>query len=88
MKTAWHEKAWKEYLEWAEQDKKTWKKINSIVKDIERNGESEGIGKPERLTGNLRGLWSRRIDEKNRLIYYVENDYLEIILCKGHYFDK
>lgn len=58
------------------------------MKDIERNGILNGIGKPEALRGNLAGLYSRRIDEANRLIYRKEGELLEIISCKGHYEDK
>jgi len=72
---------------WQKQDKKTLKKINEIIKDLERNG-SAGIGKAERLKGNLSGYWSRRIDEKNRIIYTIENDMVNIHSCRGHYDDK
>ena len=72
MKKIWHDKAWSEYLYWQTQDKKTLKRINELVKDIERNGILNGIGKPEALRGNLSGLYSRRIDEANRLIYRKE----------------
>jgi len=81
------EDAWSEYLYWQKQDKKTLKKINEIIKDLERNGNN-GIGKPEMLKGNLSGYWSRRIDEKNRIIYTIENDKVNIFSCKGHYDDK
>lgn len=88
MKKIWHDKAWSEYLYWQTQDKKTLKRINELVKDIERNGILNGIGKPEALRGNLAGLYSRRIDEANRLIYRKEGEFLEIISYKGHYEDK
>ena len=81
------EDAWKEYLYWQSQDKKTLKKINEIIKDIERNGNN-GIGKSERLKGNLSGYYSRRIDDKNRIIYTIVDDKLNIFSCKGHYNDK
>jgi len=81
------ESAWSEYLYWQKQDKKTLKKINDIIKDLERNG-NEGIGKSEKLKGNLSGYWSRRIDQKNRIIYTIENDKVNIFSCKGHYGDK
>ena len=64
----WDDDAWEDYLYWQTQDKKTLKRINSLIKDIDRNGY-DGIGKPEPLTGNWSGYWSRRIDESNRLIY-------------------
>ncbi len=88
MKKIWHDDAWNEYLYWQTQDKKTLKKINDLVKDIERNGAESGIGKPEPLKGNLTGFFSRRIDDANRLIYKVSEETLEIISCKGHYGDK
>ena len=68
MKILWDERAWNEYLEWQNEDKKTLKKINAIIKDIQRNLYI-GIGKPEPLSGNLSGLWSRRIDSANRIVY-------------------
>lgn len=86
MKKLWSDKAWDDYLGWQTQDKRTMKKINELVRDIERNGLSKGIGKPEPL--KYRKAWSRRIDQENRLIYNIdENGYLWIISCKGHYED-
>ena len=63
---------WEDYLYWQTEDKKTLKRINALIKDIERN-EYEGIGKPERLVGDRQDNWSRRIDEKNRLVYRINN---------------
>ena len=63
MNKIWSDEAWEDYLYWQLQDKKTLKRINLLIKDIERN-QNEGIGKPEQLKGNLQGFWSRRIDEK------------------------
>ena len=88
MKKIWHDEAWNEYLDWQQQDKKTLKKINALIKDIERNGVADGIGKPEPLKENLTGFYSRRIDDVNRLIYTITNRILEIVSCKGHYGDK
>lgn len=86
MNKLWSDKAWEDYIYWQTQDKKTLKKINDLVKDIERNGLSEGIGKPEPL--KYRKAWSRRIDKENRLIYTIdENQNLWIVACKGHYMD-
>lgn len=85
MKKIWHDCAWEEYEYWRTQDKKTLKKINSLLKDIERNGELSGIGKPEALKGELSGYYSRRTDEFNRLVYKIEDGILEIISCRGHY---
>jgi toxin YoeB len=79
--------AWDEYLFWIAQDKKTLKKINNLLKDIERNGNS-GLGKPESLKGDFSGYWSREIDEKNRLVYKIDGNIIKIIQCKNHYNDK
>lgn len=68
--------------------KKTLKRINQLIKDIERNGCLEGIGQPEALKNNLHGEYSRRINEKDRLVYHVENDRIYIVSCRGHYDDK
>ena len=77
-------KAWGEYLYWQNQDKKTLKRINILLQDILKN-KYEGLGKPEPLKGNLSGLWSRRIDEVNRIVYKISNDEIKIYQCKGHY---
>lgn len=77
--------AWEEYQEWMN-DKKIIKRINELIKDIDRNGHT-GIGKPEPLRHELSGYWSRRITEKERLIYKIEDDEIYIISCKGHYDD-
>lgn len=87
MIKVWHDEAWEDYLYWQSQDKKTLKRINQLIQDIERNGY-EGIGKPESLRGNLSGWWSRRIDEANRLIYRINENRLEIAQCRTHYKDK
>lgn len=81
-----HNKAWEEYLYWQTQDKKTLKRINALIKDIVRNGNT-GIGKPEALRENLSGYWSRRIDEENRLVYRITENSIDIIQCKDHYDD-
>lgn len=80
----WDFDAWEDYLYWQGQDKKTLKRINQLVKDIRRN-PFEGLGKPEPLKGNLTGFWSRRIDEKHRIVYAVEDSTVIIISCRGHY---
>lgn len=85
MKKIWFDEALEDYLYWQLQDKKTLKRINSLIQDIERNGFDSGIGKPEPLKENLGGFWSRRIDETNCFVYRVENNVLQIISCKGHY---
>lgn len=85
-KLSFSEKAWQEYLYWQTQDKKTLKRINQLLQDIDRNGYS-GIGKPEPLKGDLSSFWSRRIDDSNRLVYRLHDDFIEILQCKGHYND-
>lgn len=84
MNKTWSDIAWDDYLYWQTQDKKTLKKINELIKDIDRNGY-KCIGKPEPLKGNLSGFWSVRIDQKNRLVFRIENDVLEIAQCRTHY---
>ena len=78
------EAAWEDYLYLQTQDKKTLQRINQLIKDIER-GPFEGLGKPEPLRNNLSGLWSRRIDSKNHLIYEISGENLKIYSCKDHY---
>ena len=80
--------AWEDYLYWQMQDKKTMKRINQLIKDIERNGCMEGIGKPEPLAGDLQGEFSRRINDKDRLVYHIEGGRIYIAHCRGHYGDK
>jgi len=79
--------AWEDYLYWQIQDKKTLKRVNQLIKDIDRNNY-EGIGKPEPLTGNFSGFWSRRIDDKNRLVYRIKDNNIEVVQCRTHYKDK
>jgi toxin YoeB len=84
MTLTFTEDAWKEYMEWLSEDKKTLKRINELIKDIQRNGFLKGIGKPEILKS--RKAYSRRIDDFNRLVYIGdENQNLKILSCKGHY---
>lgn len=86
MILSWNKKAWEEYLEWQNKDKKFLKQINKLITDICRNGNTTGIGNPEPLKGDFSGWYSRRIDSKNRLIYRIKDEeVLEIISCKGHY---
>lgn len=70
MRKLWHDEAWEEYLYWQSQDKKTLKKINRLLTDIDRNGY-QCTGKPEPLGENLAGYWSVRIDEKNRIVFQI-----------------
>ena len=87
MRLLWEEIAWSEYCQWQVQDKKTLKKINALIKDIQRNSH-EGIGKPEPLKGNLSKWWSRHIDGANRIVYREKDGAIIIASCKGHYNDK
>ena len=87
MQILWDERGWEEYLWWQSQDKKTLRKINALIKDMQRF-PYEGIGKPEQLSGNLSGWWSRRIDDDNRIVYKVMDGNLVIANCKSHYGDK
>ena len=87
MKKIWHDKAWEEYLYWQTQDKKTLKKINRLLTDIDRNGYN-CIGKPEPLKANLSGYWSVRIDEQNRIVFRIFDEHIEIMQCGSHYDDK
>ena len=73
MKKIWSEKSWDDYLYWQKQNKNLLKKINLLIRDIERN-PFEGLGKPEPLKENLSGWWSRRIDDTHRIVYRVEKD--------------
>ena len=83
-KLAWTDEAWADYIYWQSQDKKTLKRINRLITETKRN-PFEGIGKPEALRENLAGFWSRRIDEMNRLVYAVNDEYVTIISCRYHY---
>jgi toxin YoeB len=76
--------AWEDYLYWQGQDKKTLRKINNLLQDMCRNAY-EGLGKPEALSGNMAGWWSRRIDEYNRIIYRLEDDMIIVSQCRSHY---
>lgn len=83
---AFSERAFDEYIYWQRSDKATLKKINSLLKDIARNGVAEGIGKPEAL--KYRKAWSRRINHEDRLVYCINADgTIEVYSCKGHYED-
>ena len=87
MNKVWQDDAWEDYLYWQTQDKKILKRINQLLKDIDRNGY-DGIGKPEPLKHEFQSFWSRRIDDYNRLVYRIENGQIEIAQCGSHYRDK
>ncbi|WFR56878.1 Txe/YoeB family addiction module toxin [Anaerocolumna sp. AGMB13025] len=78
---------WTDYIYWQMEDRKTLRKINQLIDEITRNG-NEGIGKPEALSGNMAGFWSRRINDKDRLIYKIDNDTIYILACRYRYGDK
>jgi len=83
-KITFSKNAWEDYVYWPTEDKKTLKKINALIKDIQRT-PYEGIGKPEPLKFDLAGFWSRRIDLEHRLVYQVENSEILIYSCRFHY---
>lgn len=76
--------AWNDYLFWQTNDRATLKRINMLLRDIQRS-PFEGIGKPEPLKQNLAGFWSRRIDEEHRLVYTVQDDTVLVAQCRYHY---
>ena len=84
MIKAWSESVWEDYLWWQAHDRKMLGRINQLIRDIERDPFS-GIGKPEPLRGNLSGMWSRRIDQSNRLVYEVSGDTLMLHSAKDRY---
>ena len=84
MKVSFTELAWSDYLWLQKGDKRLFKRVNLLIKDVMRNA-FEGIGKPEPLKGNLSGYWSRRIDGEHRLVYQVFGDEVLIVSCRFHY---
>lgn len=84
MRLAWDESAWEDYLWWQTQDRKVLKRINALIRDIDRNG-NEGLGKPEPLKHGLSGYWSRRITDEHRLVSKIVNDEIRIASCRYHY---
>ncbi len=77
--------AWNDYLYWQHNDKTKIKRINNLIKSIERDGYADGIGKPEALKYNLSGYWSRRINDEHHIIYKVDENCIYIASCKDHY---
>lgn len=84
MIKAWTDDAWEDYVWWQGQDRKTLRRINQLIRDIDRDPFG-GIGKPEPLRHEYSGLWSRRIDQANRLVYEIANDTIVIYSCRDHY---
>ena len=87
MIKSFSDEAWEDYTHWEDEDRRTLRRIKTLLKDIDRNGY-DGIGDPEPLKKEFAGYWSRRIDKKNRLVYKIEDGRIEIIQCGGHYRDK
>ena len=84
MRKVWEDSAWNDYLYWQEHDKAKVKRINTLLKDIDRNPFT-GIGEPEPLKYNLHGWWSRKINQEHRLIYRITDAQIDILHCRGHY---
>lgn len=86
MKLTWHPDAWEEYVHWQATDRKILKRINTLLRDIQR-GDDRGIGKPELLRGDLSGWASRRITEEHRLVYRVVEAHgqVETLSCRYYY---
>ena len=87
MTKAWDDEAWEDFVYLEANARQIYKRVIQLLKDIYRNGYN-GIGKPEPLKGNLLGYWSRRIDDKNRIVYKIENDIIYIAQCGSHYRQK
>ena len=88
MRLLWEDRAWEEYCQWQQEDKKTLRRINKLLQDIRRNCY-EGIGQPELLRENLSGWWSRRIDETNRIVYKkIDEETIVISNCRTHYGER
>jgi len=84
MRLLWNEQSWEDYCYWQEKDRRMVKRINALLKDMQRN-PYEGIGKPEALKGSLSGWWSRRIDGEHRIVYRLQGKSIVIASCRGHY---
>jgi len=84
MTITFSENAWDDYLYWQKVDKKIVKKINKLIKEIQRT-PFEGLGRPEKLRYDLAGYWSRRIDQEHRLVYQIDNNQILVYSCRFHY---
>lgn len=84
MKIIFTKNSWEDYISWQTEDKKMLRKINELIKDIQRT-PFEGRGKPEPLKYDLAGFWSRRINREHRLVYQVVNNTILIYSCRFHY---
>lgn len=84
MRIIFSTRGWEDYLWWQEQDRKMLRRVNTLIRDIVRNG-NDGLGKPEALKHGLQGYWSRRINDEHRLIYKIANGEVRIAACRYHY---
>ncbi|MFI1463114.1 Txe/YoeB family addiction module toxin [Nocardia carnea] len=84
-KVLFDDHGWEDYLSWQTEDRAVLKKVNRLIEDIRRNGNGEGIGKPEPLRQNLSGWWSRRITKEHRIVYHADDDTVTVIACRYHY---
>ena len=83
----WSDEAWEDFIYWKNNDENVMRNILLVLRDIDRN-EYRGIGRPERLKGELSDYWSKKIDACNRIVYRIDNDIIKIIQCGSHYRDK
>ncbi|WP_324277443.1 Txe/YoeB family addiction module toxin [Blastococcus brunescens] len=86
MRLVWDDAAWQDSVGWQSEDRRIVKRINTLIKDVQRNGNT-GIGKPEPLKHGFSGYWSRRITEEHRLVYEVTAEEVRIAACRYHYED-
>jgi toxin YoeB len=84
MNKVFSDEAWEDYQYWVDNDRKVLRKINELLRDIDRNGNA-GIGKPEPLKHDMEGFWSRRITQEHRLVYWIHDDQIVIVKCRTHY---
>jgi toxin YoeB len=84
VKIVWDEGAWDDYVWWQTQDRRVLRRINALIKDIDRN-RNEGIGKPEALKHGFHGYWSRRITDEHRLVYKVSGGEIRVAACRYRY---
>ena len=84
MNIVFSKNAWEDYTSWLTEDRSVLKKINELIREIERTPYS-GKGKPESLKYDLAGFWSRRIDREHRLVYQVRDNEIQVYSCRFHY---
>ncbi|OUP98657.1 Txe/YoeB family addiction module toxin [Lactobacillus gallinarum] len=86
MKVIWSDESWKDFEYWLDNNQKIVKRIRKLIQNTRRT-PFEGIGKPEPLKGDMAGLWSRRIINEHRFVYFVNEDGLNIVSVRFHYSD-